>query len=177
MIKATDEEIPIDMEKDNISNMLGNADANILIALYKEENEYMDMKKTRRCCSCVYHILALVKIFSTLVQYFAVCLFSILQFHYMSIRKKDIQSTVDAIIVICLVISIYCALADELSIRLNSIELDNRYFSRVVLLKYRKGWVMPIIKTFLSTIIIFVSIASFKSSIFETFWNRVYSIN
>lgn len=179
MTENSNEPISIDEDKEYVSpsHNFTDMDQNILITLAREENEYNDEKHAHACYRLCAGIVDWVLWLVPLIQPFAVSLFSILQFYYLVRQGTDIQSDVNKIFIFCFLMSLYCFLMGIAAEKLNAVELDKRYFSRIIILKHKRGIVVPTLQFMISLILIFVVVASFKSSIFESFWKQFYSFN
>lgn len=172
---------PIEIEEDSksigLQAHLNDMDQNILISLAREENEYLDSKKGGCCATICGLLIRLIKFVIPLLKIFSVSLFVVLQFYYMIRQKTDVQSVIDYTFIISALMSVACVLLEQASQHVDAVELDRRYFSRVIILKYRRGLAIPLFQFLLYMILLFVAIASFKSSVFESFWAKIYSLN
>lgn len=158
-------------------NNFSDLDQNILISLAKEENEYIEEKSTGACCKVLNYLIGFCLFVVPWVETFSFCLLCVLQFHYLTRTKTDIQSVVNTMFFVCLLLGGANALFQWAQERADSVSLDKRYFSRVVILKRKKGLLLRLLRLFISLVILFTVIASFKSTIFESWWAKVYSIN
>jgi len=172
----------IDLEEDiedvkTPGNNFSELDQNILISLAKEENEHVDERNTGACCKMLNLLIGFVLFIVPWVESFSFCLLCVLQFYYLMRTKTDIQAAINTMFFICLLLGGVNALFNWAQERSDSISLDKRYFSRVIILKRKKGLLLRLVRLFIALVILFAVIASFKSTIFESWWAKVYSIN